>query len=169
MGVRISTIAQDVMASRAASVNLAKRSSVKTPELGFKSKPEGELRAGFGKNTISGPTAALHTIDTSVQRAREMVPTMEEVREAFNARQDELKRAQEEQQRRFTPRLIEAAPSETTAQAGAAPVQNEFKTMASAAEAANPFAATPNNEMQTARNNAYPATPMATPQLNILV
>lgn len=169
MGVRISTIAQDVMALRATSVNVTKRSSVKTPELGFKSKPEAELRAGFGKNTISGPTAALHTIDTSVQRAREMVPSMEEVREAFNARQDELRRAQEEQQQRFTPRLIEAAPSETPAEAGAAPAQNTFKTMASSAEAANPFAGTPANETQTVRNNAYPATPMATPQLNILV
>jgi len=169
MGVRISTIAQDVMTMRASSVGLTKRSNVKTPELGFKSKPEGELRAGFGKNTISGPTAALHTIDTSVQRAREMVPTMEEVREAFNARQDELKRAREEEQQRFAPRLIETAPSETTAQTGFAPAQSDFKTMASAAEAANPFAGTPASETQTARNNAYPAAPMVTPQLNILV
>ncbi len=37
-----------------------------------------DVQAGFGRNTISPPAVALQTIDTNLQNARDVVPTLEE-------------------------------------------------------------------------------------------
>ncbi len=45
-----------------------------------------QLRAGFGEGTISPLTAAFRTIDRTVQGVRESQPTIQEIRERFQAR-----------------------------------------------------------------------------------
>lgn len=42
--------------------------------------------AGFGGNSISGPGAALHTINSTVRNARELIPSLEEIRARFRLR-----------------------------------------------------------------------------------
>lgn len=165
MGVRVPNIAQDLMIFRAGSVKLPRRSQEKPPDLGFNKKTEADLQAGFGKNTISAPTAALRTIDTSVQRARDIVPTVQEVQEAFREYQEQLERAQQEQKERFSPRFLDPAPAETTRQTVQTGTQIAPQTMARKTQAANPFS----NYTQPA-NAAYPGSAMiTTPQLNILI
>ncbi|HPO13008.1 MAG TPA: hypothetical protein PLI09_06150 [Candidatus Hydrogenedentes bacterium] len=165
MGVQVSTIAPDLMMFRAGSVKLPRRSQENLPDLGFQKKAEVDLQVGFGKNTISAPTAALRTIDTSVQRARDIVPTVEEVQKAFREYQEQLERAQQEQKERFTPRFLEPAPADTTRQTLQTGVQTAPQTMASKTQAANPFA----KDAQTVKA-AYPGSAMiTTPQLNILI
>lgn len=43
------------------------------------------LQAGFGPGTVSGPAAALVAIGRSVRAARETIPTLDEIREQFQA------------------------------------------------------------------------------------
>lgn len=45
-----------------------------------------QFRAGFGEGTISPLTAAFRTIDRTVQGVRENQPTIQEIRERFQAR-----------------------------------------------------------------------------------
>jgi hypothetical protein len=45
-----------------------------------------EVRAGFGEGTISPLTAALRTIDRTIQGVREHQPTIQDIREQFQAR-----------------------------------------------------------------------------------
>lgn len=43
-------------------------------------------QAGFGPGTVSGPAAALVALGRSVRSARETIPTLDEIREQFQAR-----------------------------------------------------------------------------------
>jgi hypothetical protein len=55
----------------------------------FERRPQrdpNEVRAGFGEGTISPLAAALRTIDQTIQRVRESQPTIQEIREQFQAR-----------------------------------------------------------------------------------
>lgn len=60
-------------------------------------------RVGFGSNTLSAASAALVTLDTNLERAREIVPTVEELRAQLRASRAEdnasLRAAQSEEQR----------------------------------------------------------------------
>ena len=46
-----------------------------------------EIRAGFGENTLSPSGAALKTIEANLKAARQLVPTVEELRERARAAQ----------------------------------------------------------------------------------
>jgi hypothetical protein len=50
------------------------------------------VRAGFGKNTLSPPAAALITLGANLERAREVVPTFEELRAELRAAREEAAR-----------------------------------------------------------------------------
>jgi len=52
-------------------------------------------QAGFGDNTLSPGGAALQALDVNLRKARQVVPTVEELREEFQARQAESERAME--------------------------------------------------------------------------
>lgn len=47
------------------------------------------LRVGFGENTLSSFGAALRTLNGTLERAQDIVPTVEELREALRQRQAE--------------------------------------------------------------------------------
>lgn len=50
---------------------------------------EPEIRAGFGENTLSPPGAALETLDTNLEVAGQLVPTVEELRARARVNQAE--------------------------------------------------------------------------------
>ena len=60
-------------------------------------------RAGFGKDTLSPPGAALATVSTNLRRARKLVPTLEETqqraREAVSRDQDSFRQQQQQLER----------------------------------------------------------------------
>jgi hypothetical protein len=65
-------------------------------QIGFgQQRDSAELQIGFGNNTISAGAAALHTLDSGMQMARQVVPTMEELREQFSERKQELEQSQQ--------------------------------------------------------------------------
>src|SRR5690606_21282546 len=48
-----------------------------------------EISAGFGKNTLSPSGAALKTLDSNLEAAQELVPTVQELRDRARAAQTE--------------------------------------------------------------------------------
>jgi len=52
------------------------------------------LSAGFGENTVSVPGAAIQTVGRNLERAREAVPTVEELQDQLRERQQELRNSQ---------------------------------------------------------------------------
>jgi hypothetical protein len=63
-------------------------------ELGFGVAPRGletDVRAGFGTNTISGIAAAFQTLDTNLERAREVVPDFDDLNAQARAASAELR------------------------------------------------------------------------------
>lgn len=71
---------------------------------------EPEVRAGFGKDTLSPQAAALKTVSTNLRRARELVPTVEEIQE--QARRAAAEAAARAEQRRERSSPEEAATPE---------------------------------------------------------
>jgi hypothetical protein len=63
----------------------------------FREDPAPALRAGFGQGTISGPAAALETINQGVRNTREIVPSIQELRAELRARRSEARRANEQE------------------------------------------------------------------------
>jgi len=99
-------------ASRAAKLRNARFSSV--PEKGdVRPGQERETtvpqEAGFGKNTLSPPGAALITLGRGLKEARRLVPTTEELREQLRSR-----KAQDEANRQEAQASRAAAPAERT-------------------------------------------------------
>lgn len=78
-------------------------------------KPE-PVRAGFGRNTLSPPAAALMTLGANLERAREVVPTFEELRAELRASREEAARKEAQRQSRAT--FDDAAGSNRAAEAG---------------------------------------------------
>ncbi len=97
MGLPIGDAVTQLSAGRTLSLQGAKRDGTAAAEqpaqLGFRQNTQPEVRAGFGKGTLSPGGAALRALDYSLKRARSMVPTMEEVREQVGARRAELEAA----------------------------------------------------------------------------
>lgn len=54
-------------------------------------------RVGFGEGTISGPAAALETIERGVRNTREIVPTIQELRAEQRARTADARRATQQE------------------------------------------------------------------------
>jgi len=65
--------------------------------------PEQNTRAGFGKDSLSPPGAALATVSTNLRRARKLVPSLEEsqqrAREAVSRDQDSFRQQQKQLER----------------------------------------------------------------------
>ncbi|HOF41853.1 MAG TPA: hypothetical protein PLD73_17420 [Candidatus Hydrogenedentes bacterium] len=58
------------------------------PGAGFRDD-ERQIHAGFGDNTISIPALVAHTVDRNFEEARKMLPSLEELRAAQQARAEE--------------------------------------------------------------------------------
>ncbi len=65
------------------------------------------FRAGFGKGTVSGTTAAFYALDRGVDCARRLIPTREELLE--RQREQRRESAEETQYRNIERRTLEAA------------------------------------------------------------
>jgi hypothetical protein len=64
----------------------AKRATGDALPLFRKQDPQNIVRTGFGKGTVSVPTAAVRTLDRGLTSARRVVPTVEELQEELRAR-----------------------------------------------------------------------------------
>ncbi len=102
MGMQTGNIAADLRAPQPVSmkrpkppdpVGAAPREPVR---LGSRPEPELQIQAGFGEDTLSPSGAALKTLDANLDRARTLVPSMQELSEEYRARRAEQKQAREE-------------------------------------------------------------------------
>ncbi len=98
MGVRMGDVVSDLTAGRLRTGDRARNwgdiAPDEIPGMPKKRDPAGEIRAGFGKNTMSPSMAALRTISVNMERARRIVPNMEQLREAFQQRRAEVEEAE---------------------------------------------------------------------------
>lgn len=85
MGVNIGAASRAITALAPAALSRPERSPVTTPDgeqpgqLIRREKPP-EIRVGFGENTLSPSGAALRTLDTNLEAAGQLVPSVEELR-----------------------------------------------------------------------------------------
>lgn len=75
----------------------AKRGNEGDPPLFSKQDPQDIVRAGFGKGTVSAPTAAVRTLDKGLTSARRIVPSVEQLQEELRARFAKEREAQAEE------------------------------------------------------------------------
>lgn len=98
MGMRIEKSAVDFAAMRpgssARTQPIQGAAAGKASGLAPRRDTADEIRVGFGENTMSPSAAALRTISVNMERARRIVPSVEQLREEFRARRDELESAQ---------------------------------------------------------------------------
>ncbi len=78
-----------------AAVRQARTGEENAPALARRVPDRERTQAGFGENTLSPGGAALQALDANLREARRVVPTVEELREAFLARRAENERAAE--------------------------------------------------------------------------
>lgn len=169
MGATITHIAPDLATLRTLGVKRFKHEELDYPPdmpgLGFgnKSKTVEEIRAGFGDDTLSANGAAWRTLHISLQRARRIVPTVEELRDDFLARRREVEEAQHAQAERAKPQLPEAQAAEEVAPAPQP--RNPYPT-----EEVPPVAAQYPSAPETTPNPpAVPEGAITTNRLNLLI
>lgn len=128
MGMRIEQSAVDFTAMRpggnARTQALQGAAPGKAPGLAPRRDTADDMRVGFGENTMSPSTAALRTISVNMERARSIVPSVEQLREEFRARREELESAQRQ---------------DAAARASAAPAVEESTRPEAASRAVNAF------------------------------
>ena len=100
MGLNIGPVTGALAALRSApefgQVRLRGDEPLRTPEAGQRrdfepfsprtQRDSNEIRAGFGEGTLSPQGAALRTINRTIERVREHQPTIQDIREQFQAR-----------------------------------------------------------------------------------
>lgn len=102
MGMQTGNIAVDLRAPQPVSLKRPRAAEpvAEAPReparLGSRAAPEPQIQAGFGKDTLSPSGAALETLDANLERARTLVPSLQELTEEFRARRAEQENAQEE-------------------------------------------------------------------------
>lgn len=107
MGTRIGVGAEYTASARAAEIGRMRsrpaedglgrtsaRDAARDVQAGFFGAREArdELRAGFGKGTITAPAAAVRTVRRNMHEARQLVPTFEELQEETRARIEDQQR-----------------------------------------------------------------------------
>lgn len=160
MGVRIGDVVSDLTAGRLRTGSRARKwgdiAPDEIPGMPKKRDPAGEIRAGFGKNTMSPSMAALRTINVNMERARRIVPSMDQLREEFRERRAEFEEAEglDVQSRAEFARPPEASVRPEPAPQAVNAFQEEQEAVRSAQReevpAPNP-APVPGNEMQSRR------------------
>lgn len=96
MGLSIGSASIAVSSVNATAVNRPNRSEAsrvsEAPQTEQNPAPErNPVRAGFGENTLSPLGAALETLDTNLEVAEEIVPTVQELREQSRVNQAQLR------------------------------------------------------------------------------
>lgn len=122
----------------------AKRGEVPRPD------PERQYRAGFGERTLSTIGAAMDTLDTTIQRSKRIVPTIDQAMEAARKKQQEGAASTER------PQATSVAETDTVNITQAAPVVGE-KVVKSVSGASPSSEATPVAPTAEAQKPVAPA------------